>query len=315
VPNADSSIVNAISQKRTSIYNLSTFCATVQLIVSRTGDLFVSQNSHDRTDIYFLISSLTLVAGVPITLYSIYYFAQSIQYVATVFLVAILLASIIGILIVKYREKIVNQLFGVPIQTAASLAEPASDAIGYYIDGEKGLGNQQFSKFVNSLVAYVAWIQTRRWIMAAAAGLLIGFAGLVGSALLKQQNDLILDQNRFFQQQIEQQQRQLEAQQTVANQTVRSEAIRRIYGPEFASTPRVKAEAVRSLVTVERLRIARGINTLPTEYINLHNAQLQSAWLDSADLRKISFRASDLVQANLSSTMLGSVDKGDSQTA
>ena len=254
--------------------------------------------TNDRSDVIFLIAALSLVAGVPAALYTIYIFAESIELVATLVLLAILIVCIAGVLIVRYRDRIIDYIFKVPTDIAESFAADASSTIDSYLGGRNEEAKEYLSGIVKAGVARYMWIQTRRWIMAAATGLLLGFAGLVGSALLKQQNDLILDQNRFFQRQIEQQGRQLDLQQSVANQTVRSEAIRRIYGPEFKDTPRVKAEAVRSLVAVERVNIEAGVNTLPTDYINLHDAELNNAWLDSADLRKISFRGSKLNKAN-----------------
>ena len=260
--------------------------------------------TSDRSDVIFLIAALTMVAGVPAALYTIYIFADSIELVATLVLLAILIVCIAGGLIVRFRNRIINYIFKVPTDVAEAFAADASNTVENYLKGNNEEAREHLSAIIKTGVARYTWIQTRRWIMAAATGLLLGFAGLVGSALLKQQNDLILDQNRFFQRQIEQQGRQLDLQQSVANQTVRSEAIRRIYGPEFKDTPRVKAEAVRSLVAVERVNIEAGVNTLPTDFINLHNAELNGAWLDSADLRKISFRGSKLNKANFNAANL-----------
>lgn len=129
--------------------------------------------------------------------------------------------------------------------------------------------------------------------------------GLVTLAVMVWQNFLIKEQNQYFREQIAQQQQQLDAQQRVANQSTRSEAIERIYGPMYAKNTRVKAEAVRSLLAVERLIVASGTNTLPTDYINLHDAELQAAWLDSADLRKTSFRKAILSKAVFNNAKLG----------
>ena len=131
------------------------------------------------------------------------------------------------------------------------------------------------------------------------------FVGLTTLGVMVWQNLLIREQNQYFREQITQQQQQLDAQQRVANQSTRSEAIERIYGPLYAKNTRVKAEAVRSLLAVERLNVASGKNTLPTDYINLHEAELQDAWLDSADLRKTSFRKAILNKAVLNSAKLG----------
>jgi uncharacterized protein YjbI with pentapeptide repeats len=179
-----------------------------------------------------------------------------------------------------------------------------SKSLSLYAQGQIDQAEGQLKESIQHVVAHFTWVQTRRWIVGASTALLLGFAGLVGSALLKQQNDLILRQNTFFREQIDQQQRQLELQQTVSNQSIRSEAFRRIYGPEYQENPRVKAEAIRSLISVERARIAEDQNTLPTDFINLHDAALPSTWLDSADLRKTSFRGSDIQKANFNSAAL-----------
>lgn len=260
--------------------------------------------NQDRTDAVFLVLVLTLSAGVPLALYTVYLFAESIQLVVAAVLAAIVVVAGLGVLAAFYRDVIVAYLLGLPRDALGEISPPASEALEAYSAGETEKGRKALVRFLERATGYYAWVQTRRWIAGAAVGLLIGFAGLVGSALLKQQNDLILSQNSFFREQIDQQQRQLELQQDVANQTIRAEAIRRIYGPEYRETPRVRAEAVRSLVVVERARIAVGENTLPTEYVNLHDADLSQAWLDSADLRVVSFRGANLSGANFNSANL-----------
>lgn len=260
--------------------------------------------SSDRPEIVFLAVVLTLSAGVPLALYSIYFFAESVETLAAIGVVALVIVAIAGILAAKYRKRIALRFFGAPLKVANSIAEPAAQAISNLAFGQSDKAEANIKDAARGLAAHYSWVQTRRWIIAAATGLLIGFAGIVGSALLKKQNDLILDQNRFFRQQIEQQQVQLELQQSVANQQVRSEAIRRIYGPEFQSTPRVKAEAVRSLVVVERARIASGDNTLATDYLNLHEADLRDAWLENSDLERVSFRGTNISGGNFSASSL-----------
>lgn len=116
-------------------------------------------------------------------------------------------------------------------------------------------------------------------------------------AVLVWQNILVREQTEFLRQQIE-------SQRQIDNQAVRNRAIEQIFGPEFADNPRVRAEAVRSLVTIERARIASRANALPTDWINLDQANLADVWLDSADLRKSSFRKSMLRQAKLNSARL-----------
>ena len=263
---------------------------------------------NDRTDVVFVTAALVLIAGVPVALYTIYYFAESIHHIAVLALLVIIVVSILGVTIVRYKNYILSHLKNKTTQFVRDISRPLSESIENFVDGKTHDGSERLEEFIRSLATHYTWIHTRRWIMTIATALLLGFAGLVGSALLKKQNDLIARQNEYFREQNEQQNRLINLQQQVSNQTIRSEAIRRIYGPDYAKTPRVKAEAVRSLVTVERVRIAQGVNTLPTDYINLHDADLSGAWLDSADLDRISFRGSRLNRANLNSSELnGSV--------
>lgn len=259
---------------------------------------------NDRADVLFIVAALTLVIGVPVALYAVYYFAESVQIIAAGVLLALVIVAASGLLVARYKDQIFAYLLKKPARFAADLSEPASSAFDNYLQGDGAAGKAQLENFFRGIVTHYTWVQTRRWILGAATGLLIGFGTLVGSALLKQQNDLITKQNTFFQEQIEQQQRQLELQQAVSNQTIRSEAIRRIYGSEFAENPRVKAEALRSLLTVERLRAATDENSLVTGYINLHDADLSRAWLENADLAMVSWRGSTLDKTNFSLTKL-----------
>lgn len=258
----------------------------------------------DRGDVVFITAALVLAAGVPLALFSVYYFAQSVELLAAAILALLVLVALAGLVVVRHWDRIIMALFRKSAQASGEIGGPLARSLALFTQGQTDEAEGELRSSIQSAVGHYTWVQTRRWIVGASAALLLGFAGLVGSALLKQQNDLILLQNTFFREQIDQQQLQLELQQAVSNQAIRSEAFRRIYGSEFENNPRVKAEAVRSLISVERARIASGDNSLPTDFINLHDASLPSTWLDSADLRKTSFRGTDIQKANFNSADL-----------
>ncbi|PSL22017.1 pentapeptide repeat-containing protein [Shimia abyssi] len=130
----------------------------------------------------------------------------------------------------------------------------------------------------------------------AVAGSLIGLATL---AVLVWQNTLIVEQNTYFREQISQQQRQIQDQNRVSLQNDRSRAIEVIYGPNFTKNPRVKAEAVRTLVVIERSLIANEENVFESNYVNLHDANLAEIHIENFDLRNVSFRNANLRQAVL----------------
>ena len=252
----------------------------------------------------FLVSALSLSLGVPIALFSVYYFAESAQYLAAFFLVLLTTVALMGLVLSVFWRKIVAHVFQKPVSTVAETVEPLADAMGNIVDADYTSAKQNIHRFGQSAGSFYFWMVTRQWMLSGALGLLLGFSALVGSALLKQQNDLITEQNQFFREQIDQQQIQIQAQQNVANQTIRNEAINRIYGAAYADSPRVRAEAVRSLIAVERVLISSGTNTLPTNYVNLHAANLSDAWLSNADLKNVSFRRANLTRANFSAADL-----------
>ena len=263
---------------------------------------------RDRNELLFMGVVLALVAGVPLALYSIYYFAESIRLIAAIILGLLFIVALIGLVFARFKETIVAYVFKQASSSVDDLATPLAEAAKSFGGADFEVGQKRLSDFFRGGFAYLAWLRTRQWIVATCAALLLGFAGLVGSALLKQQNDLILEQNAYFRDQIDQQAELIALQQTLSNQTIRSEAIRRIYGSEFNATPRVKAEALRSLIAVERVRIAADDNTLISTYINLHEADISGAWLENADLANTSWRDAKANQVNFSSANLtGSV--------
>lgn len=252
----------------------------------------------NETDKLFLVGALALAVGVPISLFSIYYFAESVQYLVIALLGLLVIVGVLGFVVTLNKDRLLSTLVENSRSTISKLSTPLARSVFKFQSGDMLDAKASFSIFVDRAAGHYAWAQTRRWILTGATGLLIGFATLVGSALLKQQNDLIRIQNNYFQQQINQQQIQIEAQQKLVNQSTRNEAITTIYGPEYRDNPRVRGEAVRSLVAVERIFISEGDNTIPTDYINLQEAYLDNAWLDSADLKRISFRKASLKQTN-----------------
>jgi len=251
-----------------------------------------------------LIAVLVLITGVPVVFYGIFLFAESVHWAALFVLFLLLLSAIFSLLVVRYRERIFHALFKASASSVDDLAERLRLSLALFVDKKPKEAGEEMEAFLRIALSQYAWIHTRRWMLVTSTGLLFTFTALAGSALLKQQNDLILRQNEYFQQQIDAQREQIGLQQEAVNQATRSEAIRIIYGTDPVASPRVKAEAVRSLLIVERIRIARGENTLPTEYVNLHDADLSGAWLDSADLRKVSFRGSTLRKTVFNSARL-----------
>ena len=75
-------------------------------------------NKPDGSDTLFLIAALSLVVGVPTALYTIYFFADSVELVAALVLMAILVVCLSGYLVVRYRDRIISYVSKVPANIA-----------------------------------------------------------------------------------------------------------------------------------------------------------------------------------------------------
>ncbi len=134
----------------------------------------------------------------------------------------------------------------------------------------------------------------------------------------------------FQKEQSETLKKQLEAQNKTFEQTERFRAIEIIYnddqedrtldvskdkpGEDHKEGSRLKAEAVKTYVQVERIRIAReqkeaeeNGTTPPKPYINLSNADLEYVILDRFDLSFVNFIKTILTNANLGEATLTNV--------
>jgi len=132
------------------------------------------------------------------------------------------------------------------------------------------------------------------------------------------QNLLIKKQNEFFQTQIKQQQSQIESQDNIFIQTERTKLLQIIYGSEFNNNLRIKREAVKTFVLLERDRLAKekpkyySSGTVIISYVDLSNADLKNIEIDNFDLSKVNFFESNLTNASLQGADLTSANLLDS---
>jgi membrane protein YdbS with pleckstrin-like domain len=83
-----------------------------------------SRAMKDRGDVVFITAALVLVAGVPVALYAVYYFAESVQLLATAVLIMLLLVAIMGLIVVRNWDRIVATVLKKPVEFSQDVSEP-----------------------------------------------------------------------------------------------------------------------------------------------------------------------------------------------
>ena len=127
----------------------------------------------DRGDVVFITAALVLVAGVPVALYSVYYFAESVQLLATAVLVLLILVTLTGLIIVRNWDRIIASVFRKPVQLSRSISEPLSKSLSLFAQGETQAAEGELKRSIEHTVAHYTWVQTRRWIVGTSAALLL----------------------------------------------------------------------------------------------------------------------------------------------
>lgn len=120
---------------------------------------------------------------------------------AAVFLVALVVLAVLGLVLVAFRRPILRRLFGFAETQMESLARPlahiAERAAGRDPEGATAAARE----LVQMALARYSWVTTRRWLVASMTALVAAMAALAGTALLFQQNTLLQQQSALLEEQ------------------------------------------------------------------------------------------------------------------
>ena len=137
--------------------------------------------------------------------------------VVNVFLLALLILVMVGILIFLFRGAIMRRLFGMADAQVEKFAVPLAEVAERTAARDAVAATHAARDLIRLTAARYAWVSTRRWLIASLTGLIAAMAALAGTALLFSQNELLTQQNELLAKEFEQlleQNRKLEAQTT-----------------------------------------------------------------------------------------------------
>lgn len=136
-----------------------------------------------------------IAAGILMAFSGFGFLEDSAALIATVFLAALLVVMVLGVILFAARRMIWARLFGFAEVQIEELANPLASVAERAIAGDPAGATTAARDLVALALARYSWVTARRWIIAALTGLIAAMAALAGTALLFQQNQLLAVQS------------------------------------------------------------------------------------------------------------------------
>lgn len=128
--------------------------------------------------------------------------------IVTVFMSAVVVVALLGLILLMFRRRLWSKLFGVAETQLEMFAAPLARVAENALDRNPGGATAAARELVQLVLARYSWLTARRWLIASLTGLIAAMAALAGTALLFKQNqllavqsDLLREQNQRIQEQ------------------------------------------------------------------------------------------------------------------
>ena len=291
-----------------------------------------------KLPVYEILSFIFgLLIGVPIVMFGIDQFKDNVTTLLSIVLGGLISTCALAVILIISRRWILKRVFNKTEISLEELVDPASQCVSDLIDRDREGARKNATSVMQIIFARIAWFSSIGWITGTAMALLVGFAGLIGSALLFEQNKLFRAQNKLFEKQNRFFQTQnayfREQNEEVVGQfeaAERTKLLRTLYEtkelsliekqlgvePEPLANARLRTEALNAFVALETKRLKKvdqfqvnlsgaymgGVSKESVEQARkfLRGADLRGTFLEEADLREADLREANLRGAQLS---------------
>ena len=136
-----------------------------------------------------------LAAGILTAFSGLGFLQDGAALIATVFMAALMVVLLLGVILYAARRMIWSRLFGFAEVQIEQLANPLASVAERAIAGDPAGATMAARDLVALALARYSWVTTRRWIIASLTALIAAMAALAGTALLFQQNQLLAVQS------------------------------------------------------------------------------------------------------------------------
>jgi uncharacterized protein YjbI with pentapeptide repeats len=148
-----------------------------------------------------LFFAFGLAAGVLAAYSAVGFLEDSAGLILAVFLSALMVVLILGVVVFALRKTLLRKLFGHADVALEQIADPLARIADRAIDRDPAGATTAARDLVAMVLSRYAWITTRRWIIASLTALIAAMAALAGTALLFKQNQLIGVQTELLREQ------------------------------------------------------------------------------------------------------------------
>lgn len=126
---------------------------------------------------------------------------SQIQNIIFIFIWLIIIVGLVVYWVVRRKEAILKKLFGVSDTDLGELNKTAQSLLFNIVEKDYDRAKRDLSLLFRKVTAWYSWMNFRRWVIIAFQVLLVGFAGMLGTILLYNQNTLLIRQNELLNQQ------------------------------------------------------------------------------------------------------------------
>ncbi len=144
---------------------------------------------------------LGFVCGMPIGLGLFADAADHIQGLFTLTISFLIAFSVLIFITYLFKDKIFKWLSMKILKVPHEMASEFTNTILAIHEKDKISIESSATKLAEMTVSYLAWFRLRRWLFNLLIGVILAFTGLAGSALLYQQNKILVKQEQWFTQQ------------------------------------------------------------------------------------------------------------------
>ncbi len=145
-----------------------------------------------------IIFGFGITAGFLVAFSGLGVIQDSASTIVAVFLVALVILTVTGLVLFILRGPILRRLFGMAETQIEAFAVPMSRVAESAAERDPQAATEAARELAQRVLARYSWLATRRWIIASLTALIAAMAALAGTALLYRQNDLLAQQSALL---------------------------------------------------------------------------------------------------------------------